>query len=317
MSYIRKHGDKWQSLVRISGHPSLAKSFTSKTDARRWALSTELKIRREDAGVLKIKYPYFKDIALKYINEVSTTKRSFKKERYLIMALMNESWAEYQIDKIKPAIVGKYRDKLMQTISGSSVNRSLDALSTIFTQCKKEWGYPVPNPVLSIRRPKKAEPRNRRFTDEELHKLVKGNRTSEVMRTLIQIALETGMRAGEIANISHDHLKGSTLYIPVAKTEPRTIPLTQKAVTLIKNAKLPFKLSVDAIGKQFRRLCNHYGIKGAVFHDIRHQSLSNFMLHRKLNVGETMLVAGHKDPRMLLRIYNNLKVADVAKKLEN
>ena len=317
MSTIRKHYGTWQSIVRVAGHPALYKTFKSKTDASRWANLTEVKLRREDAGVLKIKYPYFKDIALKYINEVSTTKRSFKKERYLIMALMNESWAEYQIDKIKPAIVGKYRDKLMQNISGSSVNRSLDALSTIFTQCRKEWGYPVDNPVLSIRRPKKAEPRNRRFTDEELHKLIKGNRTSEVMRTLIQIALETGMRVGEIANISHDHLKGSTLYIPIAKTEPRTIPLTPKAVSLIKNAKLPFKLSVDAIGKQFRRLCKHYGIKGAVMHDIRHQSLSNFMLHRKLNVGETMLVAGHKDPRMLLRIYNNLKVADVAKKLEN
>ena len=315
MSTIRKHGDKWQSLVRITGHPQLAKSFANKADARQWALSTELKIRREDAGVLKIKYPYFKDIALKYINEVSTTKRSFKRERSLIMALMNESWAEYPIDKVKPAIVGKYRDKMMQTITGSSVNRSLDALSTIFTQCKKEWGYPVTNPVLSIRRPKKAEPRNRRFTDEELHKLIKGNRTSEVMRTIIQIALETGMRAGEISRISHDHLKGATLFIPIAKTEPRTIPLTPKAVSLIKNAKLPFMMSVDAIGKQFRRLCKHYVIKDAVFHDIRHQSLSNFMLHRKLNVGETMLVAGHKDPRMLLRIYNNLKVADVAKKL--
>ena len=315
MSTIRKHGDKWQSLVRISGHPQLAKSFASKTDERQLAISTELKIMREDAGVLKIKYPYFKDIALRYINEVSTTKRSFKKERYLIMALMNESWAEYPIDKIKPAIIAKYRDKKANSISGSSINRSLDAISTIFTQCKKEWGYPVDNPVLSIRRPKKAAPRNRRFSDAEIHKLVKGNRTSEVMRTLIQIALETGMRVGEIKNISHDHLKDSTLYIPVAKTEPRTIPLTPRAVTLIKNAKLPFKLSVDAIGKQFKRLCKHYGIKGAVFHDLRHQSLSNFMLHRKLNVGETMLVAGHKDPRMLLRIYNNLKVADVAKKL--
>jgi len=29
-----------------------------------------------------------------------------------------------------------------------------------------------------------------------------------------------------------------------------------------------------------------------------------------------MLVAGHSDPRMLLRIYNNLKVSDVAKKLK-
>ena len=186
MAYVRQHRNAWQSIVMIAGHPSLAKSFKSKTDAKRWALSTELKIRREDAGVLKIKYPYFKDIALRYINEVSTTKRSFKKERYLIMALMNESWAEYPINKIKPAIIAKYRDKKTGSISGSSVNRSLDAVSTIFTNCKKEWGYPVDNPVLSIRRPKKAAPRNRRFSDEELHKLVKGNRTNESMRFLIR-----------------------------------------------------------------------------------------------------------------------------------
>ena len=63
---------------------------------------------------------------------------------------MNESWAEYPIHKINPCAIGKYRDKHIKRISGSSVNRSLDAISTIFTTCKKEWGYPVDNPVLSI-----------------------------------------------------------------------------------------------------------------------------------------------------------------------
>ena len=29
-----------------------------------------------------------------------------------------------------------------------------------------------------------------------------------------------------------------------------------------------------------------------------------------------LLIAGHSDPRMLLRTYNNLKVEDVAKKLD-
>jgi hypothetical protein len=39
------------------------------------------------------------------------------------------------------------------------------------------------------------------------------------------------------------------------------------------------------------------------------------MLDKKLSVAETMMIAGHSDPRMLLRTYNNLKVEDVAKKL--
>ena len=49
MAYLRKHRDKWQSIIRVQGHPHLAKSFKSKTDATRWATETELKIRREDA----------------------------------------------------------------------------------------------------------------------------------------------------------------------------------------------------------------------------------------------------------------------------
>ena len=40
--------------------PTLSKSFTSRTDAKRWALETELKIRREDAGVAKIHFQNLK-----------------------------------------------------------------------------------------------------------------------------------------------------------------------------------------------------------------------------------------------------------------
>ena len=36
-----------------------------------------------------------------------------------------------------------------------------------------------------------------------------------------------------------------------------------------------------------------------------------------LNVPETMKIAGHSDPRMLLRIYNNLEAHHVAKKLNS
>ncbi len=316
MAHIRRHRNKWQSIVRILGHPIIAKSFTSKTDARHWAASVELKVKRDDVGLSKISFPSFKDIALRYIGEVSSTKKSFIKERYIINALMNESWAEYPIHKINPCVIGKYRDKHIKRISGSSVNRSLDAISTIFTACKKEWGYPVSNPVTSIRRPKKAEPRNRRFTDHELDKLIKGNRASPALRIIIHIALETAMRQGEILRIKPEHINGNTLFIPVAKTKPRTIPLTLKAVSLLKNAELPFNITGNALSKQFRKLCKHYGIKDAHFHDLRKQSLTNFMLKKKLSVAETMLIAGHSDPRMLLRTYNNLKVEDVAKKLD-
>jgi hypothetical protein len=55
MATIRKHYGSWQALIRISGHPHMSKSFSKHGDAKRWAIETELKIRREDAGITKIK----------------------------------------------------------------------------------------------------------------------------------------------------------------------------------------------------------------------------------------------------------------------
>jgi len=315
MSTIRKHYDKWQCLVRVKDHPQIIKSFTLREDAKRWGNETELKIRREDAGIAKIKYPSFRDISLRYLNEVSIHKKCHRDERYTINSLSREAWSEYPINKITPLIIGKYRDKQREAVKDNTINRKLDVISTIYTTCKKEWGYPVINPILSIRRPKMSEPRTRRLSDKEINLLLKGNRTSETLRTIIDLALETGMRQGEILRIHPEHIKGNTLFIPIAKTRPRTIPLTKRAIEILKYATLPFNIKQDRLTKQFKKLCNHYGIKNARFHDLRKNSLTDFMHVKKLSVPETMLIAGHSDPRMLLRIYNNLKVEDVAKKL--
>jgi integrase len=216
-----------------------------------------------------------------------------------------------------PHHINKWKDQSLKTLSGGSVNRKLDVISTMFTTFKREWGYPVDNPVLQIRRPKKAEPRDRRLSDAEIRKLLFGNRTSPIMKSIIEISLETGMRLSEILRADHGFIEGHTLKIPITKTKPRVIPLTNKALSLLKNAELPFKISKWQVSKQFRKLCAGYGIKNAVFHDCRRNALTDFMRKHNLNVPETMKIAGHSDPRMLLRIYNNLEAHHVAKKLNS
>ena len=76
-----------------------------------------------------------------------------------------------------PSIISKFRDKFKDVVRGNTLNRKLDVVSTMFTTWRKEWGFPVDNPVLSIRRPKNSEPRDRRFTDEEINLLLRGNWT--------------------------------------------------------------------------------------------------------------------------------------------
>ncbi len=317
MSTIRKQINKWNAIVRIQGHPYISKSFTSKSDASRWANQTEVKLRRDDAGISKIKFPKFEDVARRYIEEISVTKKSYTDERLSILKFLKEGWSAYPLNHIKPHTINKWKVNALKTLSGGSVNRKLDVISTMFTTFKREWGYPVENPVLSIRRPKKSEPRDRRLSDAEITKLLTGNRTSPVMKYIIEISLLTGMRLSEILRIDLDNLSGNTLTIPITKTKPRVIPLTMKALKLIKDAPLPFKVSKWFVSKQFKILCKGYGIKGAVFHDCRRNALTDFMRKHNLNVPETMRIAGHSDPRMLLRVYNNLEAHHVAEKLKN
>ena len=44
-------GNKWQGQVRLNNHPLISKCFVSRTDAKRWSVATENKLRREDGGI--------------------------------------------------------------------------------------------------------------------------------------------------------------------------------------------------------------------------------------------------------------------------
>ena len=168
MSTIRKQSGKWNAIVRVLGHPYISKTFASKTDATRWANLTEVKLRREDSGISKIRFPKFEDAARRYIEEISIHKKCYKDERSKILQFIKEPFGSYPINRILPHTINKWKEAAIKTLSGGSVNRKLDVISSMYTTFKREWGYPVENPVLQIRRPKKAEPRDRRLSDAEI-----------------------------------------------------------------------------------------------------------------------------------------------------
>ena len=73
--------------------------------------------------------------------------------------------------------------------------------------------------------PKSDKARTRRLETGEEQRLLIG--ANDQLQRIITLALETGMRRGEILNIkkSHIDLTIRTLFIPSTKTnEPRTVP---------------------------------------------------------------------------------------------
>lgn len=57
MATIRKHNNKWQSIVRVVGYPQRTQSFTMKSDAVAWSKQVELDIQRT-CIILKNKISY-------------------------------------------------------------------------------------------------------------------------------------------------------------------------------------------------------------------------------------------------------------------
>jgi len=314
MAYIRKRKGSWQCVVRVNGYPPMTKTFKQKIDAQRYSKDLELKLFRQSNDIAKKKFPKFRDVLIKYRDEVVIHKRSKDMETKLINYLLAEGFVNYGLNHVDSKLIAQYRDRALRSLKSSSVNRRLAILSHCFTICKKEWGYEIPNPVLSIRRPTHPEPRDRRFTQEELQKIFTCNRTNPHMKFIIKLAIETAMRRSEIANIKPEHVKGNILKIPVAKTKPRTIPLTPKAVQLLED-NLPIRMSSNAIHLSWVRLTKKHGIEDARFHDLRHEGLSRMFEVKSLNVPEVQLISGHLEPRTLMRVYANLRPKDLADKL--
>ena len=178
MAYIRRRKGSWQTVIRVQGYPPITKTFKTKIDAQRYSRDLENKLFREKHDIAKKKFPIMRDALIRYRDEVTAHKRSKEMETKLIKYILSEGFVNYAVNLVDRSLIALYRDRALRSLKSSSVNRRLAIISHLFTICKKEWGYDVANPVLSIRRPTNPEPRDRRFTQQELDKIFTCNRTN-------------------------------------------------------------------------------------------------------------------------------------------
>jgi integrase len=231
--------------------------------------------------------------------------------------------AKAPLNKLSPASAAKYRDDRLMVVQPGSVRRELAILQHCFTLAKREWGIPLPcNPVLEIKLPETAKARSRRLLHDDLTRLLKAlnANTAWYLHPLITLAVETGMRRGELISIRwHDvDWKAHTVSILTTKNgHPRTIPLTPKALKTLsglpRTSERVLPVSPNAIRLAWERLRTRAGIEDLRLHDLRHEAVSRFF-ELGLTTPEVALISGHRDPRMLNR-YTHLKPENVAKKL--
>jgi len=322
MATIRSRNGKFQVQIRRRGYPLLTSTFITRSDARRWARDTEARIELAPAGTRSPTTTTLANLICRYRDEVTPLKRGHPQETRRLNRLLRDPVAGVRVTKLSPALFSSFRDRRLPD-GPRACAYDLILLRSILRRAREEWSLPLfINPLAGVRLPKPSRPRSRRLTTEEMQRLIAALIRSKTwyLRLLVLLALETGMRRGELLQAKWTDLDPLRRLLVIRETkngDDRTIPLSSAALavlnTLARVNERVFPITDVAVRQSWDRVVRRASLTDFRFHDLRHEAISRFF-EKGLSVPEVALISGHRDYRMLAR-YTHLRPEEIARRL--
>ena len=319
MATIRKRNGRWHVQIRKAGARPVSKTFGYQKDAESWAKTAEREIEIEGCGHSKrqLLSSSFADLVSVYEEEEGRHNKSYHVERYYLRRLLREPFSQLTLAQLGPGDIQQWVNQQRRTHKPSSIARQIGLISRVFNVAIKRWGYPIDNPTLFVTKPKVRPPHIARIQPELLDII---NKPTSRFEWLVVLALETGMRRGEIISLKWENYFPEKRLVQVLQTKngsDRLVPLSKRAAEALEHgdrkSEAIFPMTGNAVKLAWRRLKQKHNIAGVRFHDLRHEAISS-LFERGLSLPEVALISGHKDPRMLMR-YTHLRAEELAKKL--
>jgi len=257
----------------------------------------------------------FKEMMEKYLDEYVSKKVS--KNSFQGYAKKPISYlGGYVLTKVAPKTINEYKVRRRKDgLKPASINRELATMKKAFNLAIKEWEWLRENPVSRVSMEEENNKRDRWLTIEEEQRLLEACPTW--LKELVTIALNTGMRLGEILSLEW---KGIDLFrktVTVFKSknkEPRTIPINETVFNILKNkvrvksirTNLVFyseaytMFSKTNVDRAFRIALRKAKIEDFRFHDLRHTFATRLVQFGK-DLYKVQRLLGHKTPAMTQR----------------
>lgn len=320
----------WRIQIEVRGTRESG-TFPTAREAREWAAqrATELRAMATGRGG---EVKTFDQALEKYVLEVVPDKGGWAKETVRIKAFRESKDhaslpRKRRLSEITPTDINVWRDARLKMNARGTVLRDMTLLSAVFEKCK-EWGWLETNPMHEVKRPAEPDHRERVITEAERAAMVAQlGLTDRPIRTVSQsvavcflVALETGMRAGELCAIWWDLVHPTHVHLPkeITKTgKGRDVPLSPAAKALLERMRgwddqLVFGLQSQTLDALFRKARGRAKLAGFTFHDSRHTAATK--LAQKLHVLDLCRMFGWTNPKMAMRYYN-ATAADIAARL--
>ena len=244
--------------------------------------------------------------------------------------------ADKPMDEVSRADVKKViAERLAAGKAANTVRNDVFTLSALYTVAIDDWELDLANPVRPSDLPGMPPPRQARLQDargkekrsheERLRDALALGPDPQEMDDLMTLALDTGMRRGEIVTLRVGDvlLEDGVDQVLARKTKngiPRAVVLTARGAAIV-NRRSEGKESDEGLftltgdGVQYRLELARVRAKlpHVRFHDLRHEALSR-MADRGLTIGELSNQSGHRTAQVLLG-YINKRAADIKGKL--
>lgn len=271
----------------------------------------------------------FGELMDRYGKTVSITKRGMAWELKRINALTrDDEIATVPLADLNKSHFIEWRERRLEVVTSATVIREWNLINHALNTAVSEWQWLPENPLKGVRKPKEPPPRERRITQDEIDRLLlalgydyqikPGTITARVGAALL-FAIETAMRAGEIASLTWDNvdLESRVAKLPMTKNGfPRSVPLSAEAVRILNQVRddteSVFNLRTAQIDSLFRKAKARALIDDLHFHDSRAEAITR--LSKKVDILTLARISGHRDLRML-QIYYRESMEDIAKRI--
>ena len=337
MATYRRRSGRVNVLVKVDGK-QYSKTFDTKAEAQQWVKETERDLKGGPAASMTARQKEtFAMVMQEYKAQVTPTKSQAADEASYLDRLSEADFAIIDLMHLKLKHLTAYRDKRLveDGVSPATVACDFRIMKAVATYAP-ELGFPsVPADLLKkVPLPRTTERPVRRVTDEEFDGLLWACKPSNPRRTdnalymapLLQLALATGMRQGELCSLEWwmvDRTAGAiTLPSAITKTaKQRIIPITgraEKALDALQGlcdakGKALGDVTQTAVELAWKRVKARSGIN-VRFHDLRHESISRFF-EMGCTIPEVMTISGHKTVAAL-DIYTHANTSSLIARLK-
>ncbi|MBL7132382.1 MAG: tyrosine-type recombinase/integrase [Candidatus Omnitrophica bacterium] len=253
----------------------------------------------------------FEDFAAEYLELHSkVNNKSWKKSDWTNINMLNIHFGGRYLYSITTKDVERFKAERIKEVSPARVNRNLACLKSIFNKAI-QWDKVEKNPVKGIKMLPEDNKRDRHLEKEEIARLL--SNCSGYIKAIVIVALNTGMRKGEILGLKWQYIDfrlGIIYLLDTKNKEKREVPMNdmtkQALLKTRRNPNSPYVFCSEN-GKKFRDVRKSFftamkksGILNFRFHDLRHTFASHLVMSG-IDLNTVRELLGHKSLKMTLR----------------